>query len=149
MKTKRADGYVEKLFLKSIPCHVREKMELISVNKKDRSLEVKIHGDPSRGVLYQNNNQLQGGYAAVFADANMWLALMLDRSLRKKTILTAKLEVYWFKYVGAAEDLTASARFIRSETKDGKTKFYSSAKIKNQKGEVVAIVKATNRLIKE
>ena len=85
----------------------------------------------------------------MFADANMWLALMLDRSLRKKIIRTAKIDIYWFKYVSADEDLTANARFIRSETKDDKTKFYSSAKIKNQKGETVAVIKATNQLIEE
>ncbi|KKT40695.1 hypothetical protein A2W54_00545 [Candidatus Giovannonibacteria bacterium RIFCSPHIGHO2_02_43_13] len=149
MKLASAEKYIRELFEKHIPCHVREKMELISVNKKDRSLDVKIHADKSRGVLYQNNNQLQGGYAAVFADANMWLALMLDRSLRKKIIRTAKIDIYWFKYVSADEDLTANARFIRSETKDDKTKFYSSAKIKNQKGETVAVIKATNQLIEE
>ena len=149
MKTKKADGYVEKLFLKRIPCHVREKIEFVSVNKKDRSIKVKIRGDASRGVLYKNIVQLQGGYAAVFTDANMWLALMLDRSLRKKTILTKDISVKWFKRVSAEENLTATARFIRSETKDGETKFYSSAKIMNKKREVVCIVKATNQLIEE
>lgn len=143
------EKYIRELFEKCIPCHKREKMELVSVNKKDRSLEVKIHGDESRGVLYQNNNQLQGGYAAVFADALMWLALMLDRSQHKKIIRTAKLEVNWFKLVAADEDLFVIARFIRAEIKDKKSKYYSSAKIKNQKGEVVAIVKATNQLIEE
>ena len=149
MKLDAAEKYMEDLFLKMTTCHRREKMELLKIDKKNRLLSAKIHGDPGRGVLYQNKNQLQGGYAAVFADSLLWLVLMFDRPLRKKIIRTAKIEVYWFKYVGADEDLTATARFIRTETKEGKTKFYSSAKIINKKGDVVCIVKAINQLIEE
>ena len=135
------EQYVRELFDK-FPCHHFLGMQLEAVGKGEVVVSVKV--TPQMTTCYKNS--MQGGFLETFVDSPLWLVLMTDPDLWGLVIRTKPLPfVDPFKIVYSGETLKIYARYVETYIDKKKRLYYlSAAEVKNSKGELVAIARATN-----
>lgn len=139
------ERYVRELFDK-FPCHKREGMKLEKVGVGEIVVSVTVFSDQT--TCYKNS--MQGGYMGVFTDSSMWMSLMTNPDLWGLVVLTEEWNVMHFKRVKSGETLKISTRHIKTHLdKKGRTHYLSAAEVRNSKGELVAMARAANVLVKK
>lgn len=136
------ERYVRELFDK-FPCHKREGMKLEEVGVGEVVVSVTVR--PEHTTCYKT---LQGGYINVFTDSPMWMTLMTDPSLWGLLIYTKEFPHTDFsKFVKIGENLKIHARHADTYLdKNGALYYLSAAEVKNSKGDLIAMVRALNKL---